>query len=199
MLQVLKRMSQLAGEYRKNLRTAYIVSLFEAIAEKVPIFMILFVLMQVTTETLSIKDFWVVFAVIFCSLALAVILRFIREKNQSGSGYKIFARERLNLGEKIKMLPMSYFTEGNIGNISAVIATDIKFIEEMGVNQLTTITTSIITLTVTLIMLVFFGPMIALIMLVSCLLVALVFNEIQKISKNTLKTPKSANRKLHPP
>ena len=183
MLQVLKRMTRLAGKYRKNMYTAYIVSLFEAIAEKIPIFMILYALMQATTGTLTMNDFWSVLTMVVCSLVIAVMLRFVRENNQSGSGYKIFARERLNLGEKIKMFPMSYFTEGNIGNLSAVISSDIKFIEEMGMNQLTTITTSMITLAITLLMLTLFSPMIALIMLVTCVLVAFVFTKIQKLSK----------------
>lgn len=187
MLRVLKRMTRLAGGYRNNLLTAYVVSLFEAIAEKVPILMILYALMLATAGVPNKKDFWIVLAIILCSLALAVLLRFVREKNQSGSGYKIFARERLNLGEKIKMLPMSYFTEGNIGHLSAVISSDIKFIEEMGVNQLTTITTSMITLTVSLVMLAFFSPAIALIMLTTCFVVALVFSKIQKIAKKHSK------------
>ena len=195
MLQVLKRMTRLAGEYRKNLSAAYIVSLFEAIAEKVPIFMILYALMRATTRTVTPKDVWIVLTVVICSLVIAVLLRFVREKNQSGSGYKIFARERLNLGEKIKMFPMSYFTEGNVGNLSAVISSDIKFIEEMGMNQLTTITTSMITLVVTLLMLAVFSPLTALIMLITCFLVALVFGEIQKLSKRHSKNVQECQQK----
>ncbi len=187
MLQVLKRMTRLAGDYGKNLTRAYVVSFFEAIAEKVPMFMILYTLMQATAGALTQKDFWIVFAAVLCSLVLAVILRFVREKNQSGSGYMIFARERLKLGGTIKMFPMSYFTEGNIGNLSAVISSDIKFIEEMGMTQLTTITTSMITLAVTLLMLSFFSPVIALIMLVTCFLEILIFNKIQKISQRYSK------------
>lgn len=183
MLQVLKRMTLLAGTYKKNLATAYVVSFFQAIAEKIPVFMILYALMRATADALTWKDFRMILAAVLCSLAAAVVLRFVREKNQSGSGYRIFAKERLKLGETIKRFPMSYFTEGNIGNLSAVISSDIKFIEEMGMNQLATITTSMITVVVTLLMLAFFSPVIALIMLVTCLLVLLVFGKIQVISK----------------
>lgn len=183
MLQILKRMTRLAGVYRNNLTIAYVVSFFEAIAEKVPVFMILYALMKMTADTLTRRDFWIVLGCILCSLVIAVILRFVQEKNQSGSGYKIFAGERLHLGEKIKRLPMSYFTEGNMGNLSAVISSDIKFIEEMGMTQLTTIVTSLITLGVTLLMLVFLEPVIALIMLVTCFLVSLIFRQIQILSK----------------
>lgn len=183
MLEVLRRMTRLAGDYRKNLTIAYAASVFQAIAEKVPVFMILYALIKATSGTLAQKDFWIVLFAVLGSLTVAVILRFVREKNQSGSGYMIFAGERLNLGEQIKKLPMCYFTEGNIGNLSAVISSDIKFIEEMGMGQLATITTSIITLAVTFLMMLFFSPVIALLMLITCFLVALVFGRIQKISK----------------
>lgn len=183
MFQVLKRMSRLAGEHRKNLTMAYIVSFFEAVLEKIPVFMILYAFMRIAAGNLRTVDFWIVLSVVIGSLLASILLRYIRERNQSGSGYMIFARERLSLGEKIKRFPMSYFTEGNIGNLTAVITSDIKFIEEMGITQLTTITTSFITLFVTLIMLTFFNPYIALVMFCGCLLVAVVFHEIQKIAK----------------
>ncbi|MGL6199290.1 MAG: ABC transporter ATP-binding protein [Lachnospiraceae bacterium] len=187
MLQVIIRMTRLAGEHKNNLKIAYTAGFFEAIAGKVPIFMILYALMQATEDKLTKKDFWIILITVLASLVIAVILRFVQEKNQSGSGYKIFARERLNLGEKIKRFPMSYFTEGNIGNLSAVITTDIKFIEEMGLSELTKIATSVIALLVTLLMLAIFSSVIALIMLITCILVALVFNKIQTLSKTHSK------------
>lgn len=182
MFHVMKRMMKLAGAYRKNLIVAYLAGLLGAIAEKVPLFMILYALIGATAGTLNMMDFWIVLGAIVVSLVVAVALRFVREKNQSGSGYMIFARERLNLGDSIRKFPMSSFTEGNVGNLSAVISSDIKFIEEVGITQLTTITTSIITLVVTLLMLVFFSPTTALIMLATCLLVLLAFNVLQTIA-----------------
>lgn len=183
MLSILKRMTSLAGEYKKNLMIAYIVSIFETFAEKVPIFMILYALMKIIKKTLEQKDFWIILAVVLGSIIAAVIFRYIRDKNQSGIGVLIFARERLNLGDKIKRFPMSYFTEGNIGNLSAVVSSDMKFIEEQGMNQLAKITTSAVSLLVTIFMLAYFSPLIALTMVITCILVGFVFLKIQKISK----------------
>jgi hypothetical protein len=47
----------------------------------------------------------------------------------------VFADMRMRLGDHLRKLPMGYFTEGNIGKISAILSTDMVFIEEncMGV------------------------------------------------------------------
>ena len=183
MLSILRRMTALAGDYKKNLMIAYVVSVIEAIAEKVPVFMILYALIKIVDKTLEINDFWIVLGVVSGSLILTVVFRYIRDKNQSGIGVLIFARERLKLGDQIRKFPMSYFTEDNVGNLSAVVSSDMKFIEEQGMNQLAKITTSIISLLVTSVMLAFFSPSVALIMVLTCLLVGGVFMVIQKIAK----------------
>ena len=54
---------------------------------------------------------------------------------ESAAGYKVFADMRMELGEHLRKMPMGYFTEGNLGQISSVLSTDMVFIEEncMGV------------------------------------------------------------------
>lgn len=183
MFSILKRMTTLAGEYKKNLIIAYVVSVFEAVAEKIPILMILYALIKIVDKTLNITHVWSVLAVVLGSLIVTVIFRYFRDKNQSGIGVLIFARERLKLGDKIKKFPMSYFSEDNIGNLSAVVSSDMKFIEEQGINQLAKITTSAISLLVTIVMLAIFNMYVAFIMVLTCLLVGCVFIVMQKIAK----------------
>lgn len=56
-------------------------------------------------------------------------------------------------------------------------------------NQLAKITTSFISLVVTMIMLTYFSPYIGFIMVITCLLVSMVFNKIQKVAKeHSMKT-----------
>jgi ATP-binding cassette subfamily B protein IrtB len=183
MFGVLKRMTALAGEYKKNLIAAYVISVFEAAAEKIPVFMILYALIKIVDQTLNSTHFFIVLTTVLGSLLVTVIFRYLRDKNQSGIGVLIFARERLKLGDKIKKFPMSYFTEDNIGNLSAVVSSDMKFIEEQGMNQLAKITTSVISLIITMVMMAVFSPYVAFIMMITCLLVGCVFIAIQKIAK----------------
>jgi ATP-binding cassette subfamily B protein len=56
----------------------------------------------------------------------------------------VFADMRMRLGDHLRKLPMGFFTEGNIGKISAVLATDMVFIEENCMGVLSELVTFII-------------------------------------------------------
>jgi hypothetical protein len=68
-------------------------------------------------------------------IAVEAVFEHITNVLQSATGYQVFADMRMRLGDHLRKLPMGYFTEGNIGKISAVLCTDMVFIEEccMGV------------------------------------------------------------------
>ncbi len=68
-------------------------------------------------------------------MVVEAVFEHITNVLQSAAGYMVFADMRMRLGDHLRKLPMGYFTEGNIGKISAVLATDMVFIEEncMGV------------------------------------------------------------------
>lgn len=72
---------------------------------------------------------------IVASVILEAVFEHITNVLQSATGYMVFADMRMRLGDHLRKLPMGYFTEGNIGKISAVLSTDMVFIEEncMGV------------------------------------------------------------------
>ncbi len=79
--------------------------------------------MLISGDWLSIKCF------------LEAVFEHITNVLQSATGYMVFADMRMRLGDHLRKLPMGYFTEGNIGKISAILSTDMVFIEEncMGV------------------------------------------------------------------
>ena len=184
MFSIIRRITNLAGEYRPKLITSYILSIIEAFVKQIPIFMILYALIQIADGTLEVKDVWLMLCIIIASLVLGIILKYFKEVNQSACGYSMFARERMKIGDLIKKLPMAYFNENNIGNLTSVVTTDIKFIEETCMNtQLSTVVTSAVNLIATMVMLAFFSPVTSLIIVATCLLVAIIFNRLQKIAK----------------
>ena len=59
---------------------------------------------------------------------------------------------RLKLGDHLRKLPMGYFTEGNIGKISSVLATDMVFIEENCMGVLSELVTFLISQSIMVVM-----------------------------------------------
>jgi ATP-binding cassette subfamily B protein len=64
----------------------------------------------------------------------------------------VFADMRLKLGDHLRKLPMGYFTEGNIGKVSSVLATDMVFIEENCMGVLSELVTFLISQSIMVVM-----------------------------------------------
>ena len=69
-------------------------------------------------------------AILLACVILQAVLQNVSDRLQSAAGYMVFADRRMQLGDHFRKLSMGYFTEGNIGKVSSVLATDMNFIEE---------------------------------------------------------------------
>ena len=135
MLKILHRIIGITGKYRSRIRASYITSFFKGIMMKAPLIMCFIAISLFMEQRMDDKKcIYLGIATLLCVVAEA-ILEHITNVLQSAAGYKVFADLRLRLGDHLRKLPMGYFTEGNIGKISSVLATDMVFIEEncMGV------------------------------------------------------------------
>ena len=68
--------------------------------------------------------------VLLACVIFQAVLQNISDRLQSAAGFKVFADKRMQLGDHFRKLSMGYFSEGNIGKVSSVLATDMNFIEE---------------------------------------------------------------------
>jgi ATP-binding cassette subfamily B protein len=89
------------------------------------------------------------------SVVLEAVFEHINNVLQSATGYKVFADVRMKLGDHLRKMPMGFFTEGNIGKISAVLSTDMVFIEENCMGVLSELVTFIISQTLMVAMMFF--------------------------------------------
>ena len=135
MLRIMHRLIGITGKYKTRIRASYITSFIKGIMMKIPLmlsFLIISLFMNGTMD--KMKCLYLGLAVLL-SVILEAVFEHITNVLQSAAGYMVFADMRIKLGDHLRKLPMGYFTEGNIGKISAVLSTDMVFIEEncMGV------------------------------------------------------------------
>lgn len=128
--EMLSRILKLSGKYKTRIKTAFLFSVLEAILAKMPIIYAFVILSKFYDGTITEKDCMYVGTAMILTIILQMIFHHISDRLQSGAGYLLFADKRMELGEHLRKLPMGYFTEGNIGKISSVLATDMLFIEE---------------------------------------------------------------------
>lgn len=144
MLGILHRLVLMTGKYKNRIRASYVTSFVKGILMKIPLILSFFVISSFMEGSMS-KEKCLIFGLAMAgSVLLQAVFEHINNVLQSATGYMVFADMRMKLGDHLRKLPMGYFTEGNIGKISAVLSTDMVFIEENCMGVLSELVTFII-------------------------------------------------------
>ena len=130
MIGFIGRILAVAQDYRGRIYGAAVCSFLKALLGKAPIIVMFFLIMGFLDGTITgMSCLWAGIALVAC-IALQCVFQNIADRLQSAAGFEIFADMRIKLGERLRKMPMGFFTEGNIGRISSVLSTDMNFIEE---------------------------------------------------------------------
>jgi ATP-binding cassette subfamily B protein len=183
MLAMIKRIMKLSGKNSVRLKKSFICGIIESFLKNGPMFLFLFVVIKIIENTINETDIFIFLGLMGLILLLNVIVRQLIHVYQSTTGYNMMADERMKLGNHIKRLPMGYFNDGTIGNISTVVTSDMAFLEELAMDKLTLLFSSYINITMSSIIYLLLDLRIGLMVLafVGCSVVIL--NKVHKESR----------------
>ncbi|MBE7071164.1 MAG: ABC transporter ATP-binding protein [Ruminococcaceae bacterium] len=152
MLKILHRIINMTGKYKTRIRASYITAFLKGLMMKAPLVLcFLSISYFMRGEMDKTKCIYLGIAVL-TSVILEAVFEHISNVLQSATGYMVFADMRLKLGDHLRKLPMGYFTEGNIGKVSSVLATDMVFIEENCMGVLSELVTFLISQSIMVVM-----------------------------------------------
>lgn len=130
MLRIVKRLIRIAGPNGKRLKLSFVISFLYSILESLPT-CALFAMFNglcspkgITRQLLFFCTGLLVFAVL-----AKWLVRYIVQVLQVGTGFYIFCDQRLEIGDTLKRVPMGYYSEKNIGEITSAVTTDSSFVE----------------------------------------------------------------------
>ncbi|MBQ9068173.1 MAG: ABC transporter ATP-binding protein, partial [Eggerthellaceae bacterium] len=130
MIQLVQRILRLAGSYRSRIQLAAFCSFMKAFFSKAPIVVAFFLIAGFLDGTVTGMTCLVSGLALVACIVVQCLFQYRADSLQSSAGFEILADFRKELGAHLRRLPMGFFTEGNIGRISSVLATDMVFIEE---------------------------------------------------------------------
>lgn len=180
MFSIISRLLQLAGEYAGRIKIAFLLSILEAIFAQVPFIAVLYVLIQMISDAVTLQDVWISGGILAASVILRAISKRLIDGLQSSAGYEIFARERMKIGDHLKRLPMGYFSGGTLGNVTAVVTSDLMFVEEHSMSTISRIITGILSTVIGVVILFVLDYRIGLISMLALLLAVAALTAIEK-------------------
>ncbi|MDR2493301.1 MAG: ABC transporter ATP-binding protein/permease [Coriobacteriales bacterium] len=183
MLKFIARILRFAGADAGKLKLSALISFFEGLVQNVPIIVAWLIFVKITDQTLAEPDIAMAFLVILASLVLRWVLRYAFVRLQSDGAARVGGRERIRIGDLFKRFPMSYFTEGNIGNVTSVITGDLSFAEDYGMTKLEDVITGLVSLFIACAFMLWVDWRTALASVIGCVLAMLALQAVEKVTK----------------
>lgn len=193
---MMHRLVKSCGKYKASIRAAYIPGFFKGLFMKAPLMICFLIISGFMAGTMTKQACLISGAVLLGCVAAQAILQNISDRLQSAAGFKVFADKRMLLGDHFRKLSMGYFSDGNIGKVSSVLATDMNFIEENCMMVLEDLVGFMISQVLMLCFMFFLDWRLGLVALACLALIILVGNLMTRISISHSMAKQESSQKL---
>ena len=129
MITVFKKIWSFAEKEQSNIQKSIIVGFLCAAFNAMQMGSVYYVLVKIFDETLSMKDIAIVLGILLISLVGKIITQYISQLEQTHAGYFMAADKRIRIGNKLKRVPMGFFSEFSLGKITTMSTTTLSQIE----------------------------------------------------------------------
>jgi len=176
MIKQIRRIIRLAGKYKTRIRLAYLFSLLRAICTYGPYSLSVYIIKLLYENKMTMEKVGMLIAVMAALFVGQVLFSYMSDRLQSTAGYLLFSDLRIKLGEKLRHMPMGFFTDGNIGKISTVLAVDMGFIETNCMNTISSFVGDICSEILVISFMIFLHPLLGAFTLFMSLVIVLIGN-----------------------
>ena len=184
MLKIIRRVLRLSGNLSKRIWGSFICGFLESMFGLLPIAAVFLVLIELQNgQPITGQTWGIVIALIAGGLILRMIFKYLVYRLQSTAGFEFVARERIALGDRLRNVPMGFFHDNSVGDITATVTTDLNFLENYSMHILDKVTTGVLSMIVMAGCILAFDWRIGLIFVAGILLSFPIYSHMQKKGK----------------
>lgn len=129
MISVFKKIWDFSGKEQRNIRNSIIWGFLNAIFHALQITALFVVLNVLVSGNRDRTAVWMSLGIMILSIAGKIVTQYISQLQRTHAGYFMVAEKRIGIGEKLKIVPMGYFNQNSLGNITAVATTILSDVE----------------------------------------------------------------------
>lgn len=132
MLNVFKKIWSFSKEEQANIKKSILAGFFHAVFNALEFGAIYYMLVNVFSKTLAYKAIFVCLGILVISLVGKIMTQKISQMAQTHAGYFMAAHKRIEIGEKIKRVPMGFFSSFSLGRLTAIATSSLSQAEMWG-------------------------------------------------------------------
>lgn len=132
MIGVLKKIWDFAGEEQGNIRKSMILGFFYAVFHMFQIAAIYVVVLALVGGSTDSAPAWQALGLLLASILGRAVLNRFSQLQQTHAGYFMVADKRISIGDKLKRVPMGYFNDQSLGELTGITTTVLDEVESTG-------------------------------------------------------------------
>lgn len=185
MFEILAKFFRFSGrENRNKFKLSIVIGLVEALASAMKIPAIMYVLIGIMSKENMNKYITGSMLIMMAAIVVDIICKRFSSVLQTEAGYNASAFTRIKIAEHLRYLPMGYFNENSIGEISSVTTNTMEVLGDIASRVVMLTTQGILETTMVIVMILIFDYRIGLISIIG----VLIFFVINAIMQNAGKS-----------
>ena len=145
MIGIFKKFFKFSGEQSRLFYQSLGLSLVHAIFEALRIPAISIVLGDIINYNVSMQTVWSSLGIMLISIAGCALTRRSYTMKQTIGGYTVATDKRVEIGERLKYMPMGYFNDNSIGDITSITTNTAENLQDVATRVIMLTTQGILT------------------------------------------------------
>ena len=124
------------GERKRKIRLAYPLIFFESFMRYLPFGLMGLILRRLSENRLDEDLIYLVLGVVCLGIVIQCTMKFFADRLQKTQGLETFSEKRLEILKHLRRLPLGFYSDAHMGQVASTLGTDMTFLEEYGVHQI---------------------------------------------------------------
>lgn len=196
MLSALKKIIEFSGNEKRNIYHSILVSFLFAIFHMFQISAIYFIVKGLIEKDGSMKPAWIALALLIISILGRAAANYYSQLQQCHASYFMVANKRVEMGERLKKIPMGFFNENNTGEIIGILTTALEAVENTAAMVMVNILSGLINAIIFTVMILVFEWRVGLLVVSGGFIYLLILSQMERKSSEVLPKRQVASTKL---
>lgn len=196
MIGALKIIWQFAGPEKKYINQSVILGFFFAVFHMFQVAAVYYVVLDLISGKQDMKTAWTALAILAASIIGRGVMNYFTQLKQTHAGYFMAGNKRIAIGDKLKSVPMGYFNDNNLGEITGVVTTVLSDVETTAPMVLVNILGGFINSIVFILMVFIFDWRIGCIVLFGIALYLLITSKMERKSREIVPKRQKSEARL---
>ena len=196
MIGIFQKIWQFAGEEQKYIKRSVVMAFLNAVFHMFQIGAIFLTIQAMVNGSKDSRTIWYVLTLMIVSIIGKVLTNSQSQLEQTHAGYYMAANKRIFIANKMKQIPMGFFNESSLGNITGICTTVLADVETTAPMVMVSTLGGFITSAVFICYMIFFDWRMGLIALTGIILYCIVVAAMERKTRTSAPLRQKAQAEL---